>query len=347
MLGDGGCTHTSPIFTNADEIILSDLINALPDGVSLKHIITYDYRISGGRGNSSNPVTEILRKHRMVCLAKHKRIPEFVFSLSNKYVAIVLNALFACDAYVYHKGFGITLASEGMIDDIRHLLLRFGVVCRKRYRQIHLEEKNFDAWEIICSDLDGIISIADNIGILGKQDKLEKVIGEKSSARKNTKDLVADFDIDSLYEIISNSKLSGTSRGYSDQIGYNLLRACRQENVSRPFAKLLSDHFGEQQDRAYSDIFWDRIKSIEYIGREEVMDLTVEDGHNFIADDVFVHNTSYGVWWLWREIQEKGSGDYLVVAPTFPLLDKKLLPEFLKVVPAQLGMGRWWAANMV
>lgn len=55
--------------------------------------------------------------------------------------------------------------------------------------------------------------------------------------------------------------------------------------------------------------------------------------------------TSFSAWWLWREIQTIGSGDYLAVAPSFPILNKKMLPEFLKVFNA-LGMGRWWAANM-
>ncbi len=38
----------------------------------------------------------------------------------------------------------------------------------------------------------------------------------------------------------------------------------------------------------------------------------------------------FGPIWLWREIQRKGPGDYMVVTPTYPLLSKKALPEFLK-----------------
>lgn len=55
--------------------------------------------------------------------------------------------------------------------------------------------------------------------------------------------------------------------------------------------------------------------------------------------------TSFGPWWMWREIQNRGGGDYLAVSPTFPLLDKKMLPEFLKVFHHTLHLGRWWAAN--
>jgi len=67
----------------------------------------------------------------------------------------------------------------------------------------------------------------------------------------------------------------------------------------------------------------------------------------FVLSGSQAGKTSFGVWWIWREIQEKGSGDYLVVTPTFPLLDKKLLPEFIKVFHTTLKMGKWWSANKV
>ena len=36
---------------------------------------------------------------------------------------------------------------------------------------------------------------------------------------------------------------------------------------------------------ASSDLFWDAMRSIEYAGEQQVYDLTVPDGHNFIAQD--------------------------------------------------------------
>lgn len=41
--------------------------------------------------------------------------------------------------------------------------------------------------------------------------------------------------------------------------------------------------------------------------------------------------TLTGPIWLKNEIKRKGSGDYLVVAPNYPLMQKKVLPEFLKI----------------
>jgi replicative DNA helicase len=39
------------------------------------------------------------------------------------------------------------------------------------------------------------------------------------------------------------------------------------------------------------DVYWDKIISVAYKGREEVFDLTVPEHHNFIANDIIVHNS--------------------------------------------------------
>ncbi len=42
-------------------------------------------------------------------------------------------------------------------------------------------------------------------------------------------------------------------------------------------------------------IYWDEIAAVDAIGMHQVYDLTVPDGANFIAQDVFVHNTSFAL----------------------------------------------------
>lgn len=41
-----------------------------------------------------------------------------------------------------------------------------------------------------------------------------------------------------------------------------------------------------------ADVYWDSIAAIDYIGEQQVYDLTVPDGANFVAQDVLVHNTA-------------------------------------------------------
>lgn len=54
--------------------------------------------------------------------------------------------------------------------------------------------------------------------------------------------------------------------------------------------------------------------------------------------------TTFGPAWLHREVQQRGPGDYLVVTPTFSLLDKKALPEFRKLFEGYLALGRYISA---
>jgi len=53
--------------------------------------------------------------------------------------------------------------------------------------------------------------------------------------------------------------------------------------------------------------------------------------------------TAFGPHWLLREVQRCGQGDYLVVTPTFPLLDLKALPSFLWLFSTVLDLGRYTA----
>jgi len=55
----------------------------------------------------------------------------------------------------------------------------------------------------------------------------------------------------------------------------------------------LSEYFQSQELRrlAESDLYWDRILAIEEMGVRETYDLSVEDDHNFVANDLVVHNS--------------------------------------------------------
>jgi len=40
-----------------------------------------------------------------------------------------------------------------------------------------------------------------------------------------------------------------------------------------------------------NDIYWDKVVSIEYVGEQPTYDLTIDGTHNFIANDILVHNS--------------------------------------------------------
>src|SRR3990167_9148172 len=57
--------------------------------------------------------------------------------------------------------------------------------------------------------------------------------------------------------------------------------------------------------------------------------------------------TTLQPWWLRREIQLGGAGDYLAVTSSFDLFKLKLLPQMLLVFENILGWGRYWTGDQV
>ena len=57
--------------------------------------------------------------------------------------------------------------------------------------------------------------------------------------------------------------------------------------------------------------------------------------------------TSFGPWWLWREVTRCGSGDYIAATATFDLFKLKMLPEIRNVFEHVLKIGRYWAGDGV
>jgi DNA polymerase-3 subunit alpha len=62
----------------------------------------------------------------------------------------------------------------------------------------------------------------------------------------------------------------------------------KQTKPPQPFVTKQPDLY---QPKADSDIYWDKIKSITYIGKQQTYDLEIEETHNFVANDIIVHNS--------------------------------------------------------
>lgn len=57
--------------------------------------------------------------------------------------------------------------------------------------------------------------------------------------------------------------------------------------------------------------------------------------------------TTFGPWWLWREIQQTGPGDYLAVTASYDLFKLRMLPALLDTFVHTLGMGKYYAADRI
>lgn len=81
------------------------------------------------------------------------------------------------------------------------------------------------------------------------------------------------------------------------------------------------------------------VKAIEPVGPVEMYDLEVEDTHNFVAAGMIVHNSESGPPWLYEEMKARGPGWYMVVAPTYPVLEDSALPKLVDYFQRDLNLG--------
>nr|MBP8301824.1 replicative DNA helicase [Planctomycetota bacterium] len=262
------------------------------------------YRISCGRGGGvANPVTEMLRRHGCWGKSAHdKQVPAAVFTAPRQLVVRFLNRLFATDgtAWVAPAGYarvGYATVSEQLSLDVMHLLLRFGIRARRRTRWVKYAGERRRAFEVEIMDSASLRTFCAEIGILGKGAAVERVASRVADSPTNQ------FTIDSVprevWDDVIKAKGDRTWASISVAAGkpanhnwHAYRRSPRRETIAR-LAEVLDD------DRlrwwASPAVTWDRITAITSVGSDRVIDFTVPGLHNFVAADLFVHNTAIGL----------------------------------------------------
>jgi replicative DNA helicase len=135
------------------------------------------------------------------------------------------------------------------------------------------------------------------IGIFGKERAVAKALRIGSRKRPKVNLDVIPVEVWSLIERKKGARTwADISRalGFTEK-GHNLHVGTR--GLSRPRLRRIAEVLGDAElaNLATSDIYWDRIESIEYVGERQVYDLTVPQYHNFVAEDIVVHNTSLAI----------------------------------------------------
>ena len=252
-----------------------------------------------------NEITEWLKELGVMGKsALEKTIPSFVFRLSKDLLALFINRLFACDgsAYINQTGsYGISFSSSSrkLIRQLQHLLLRFGVISKVREKRIKYAGECRTAYELSFHNAENVIRFARGIGIFGKEEVLDQIV---RSAKQKKKAYTYDTVPKAFWKrVISEKeradifwKTVGKRRG--------LTRAKdatpkTYKNIRRETLKMYGETLDSREiiRMAGSDLFWDRVTSIEYVGEKQVYDLTVPGTHNFVANDFIVHNTAFAL----------------------------------------------------
>ena len=230
--------------------------------------------------------------------AASKFVPDVVFTAPRDEVACFLNRLFASDGWatVLASGqaqLGFCSASERMARQVQHLLLRFGVTASLRGRRIRYRGGFRVAWQLDLTDAMAIQAFIDRIGIFGKETALARVEAALARRRYQTnRDLVPV----GVWRWIDAARRGATWQslcarmGLGDHPNLHVGRRALSRRRLGAIARALSD--ARLEDQASSDVYWDEVVAIEPAGTSQVYDLTVPGTHNFVANDICVHNTA-------------------------------------------------------
>ena len=235
--------------------------------------------------------------------ADAKRVPASVFGLCDADLEIFVGRLWAGDGFLANATQAVPFyatSSEGLARDVQTLLLRLGI-----QSGVHRKEFKYR----------GGIRVGYTVHLLGdgsKETFLERVTPHCTGRDRQVAQLRAyvasvergrvakdtiPADVRSWVDDARRARgltwveleaQSGVSmkeflgRGSPKKAGFRRATIAKLGAFfqSRPLTEL-----------ATSDIFWDRIVSIEPRGIQQTYDLTVDVDHNFVADGLVVHNS--------------------------------------------------------
>jgi replicative DNA helicase len=229
-----------------------------------------------------------------------KFVPQEVFSQSLDNIGWFLRHLWSTDGCIrilknnHYPAIYYASSSARLSYDTQSLLLRFGINA-KVYR-VSQNGKGRDQYHTIVSGRSDIVGFLEQIGTIGMQksthgDELLKLLG--TSPTNTNRDIIpASIWTQTILPVIRDKKISG--RNFSTQIktAYSGTSLYTQ-NISRDRAQRIANVLQDKtvSALAQSDIYWDQVASIEPDGIEEVFDLTVAKHHNFVANNIIVHNS--------------------------------------------------------
>lgn len=293
LIAEGHLGNGFVLFCNTDEKIITEFKNAIysfDKGLKIMPHGHTNLRISkietGKEKNSLRKYLDNLGLYNVK--SETKFIPEKIFQLPKEQLSIFLNRLFSCDGTIYFdtnkKEYSVSYSSSSykLITQVQSLLLRFGLLSIIRTKKTK-KLLNYELKVLSSQNLEFI----KEIGFFGKKEEIQKKIKPK----KNNPNV--DTIPKEIWEIYRPNNWAAIGK----ELGYKNPKSLRSSiNYSPSREKLLkiaiAENNSELKKIATSDIFWDEIKEIKEINKKQIVyDITVPKNHNFIANNIIVHNS--------------------------------------------------------
>jgi replicative DNA helicase len=314
LIGDGCTLPRHAVQYTTKEIELAELVAKLTQDRFGHEIVPriqkergwYQVYLSAGQRLTHgvrNPIALWLDQLGVWGLRSHqKRVPATLFAQSDEKIGLFLRHLWATDGCVrmtYGKSVRPAIyyasSSEQLAFDVQSLLLRLGINARKRTQS--QGERGRPQHHVAISGREEIYRFLDLIGVLdvaARQEQAEAIRLYLADKVSNTNRDVIPKDVWRLHAAPSMEQLKMTTRQMQAQMGGQYSgTSLYQANLSRERAERVAQIVDSAplMALAQSDVYWDKIHSIEPDGVEDVYDLTVAGLHNFVANNIIVHNS--------------------------------------------------------
>jgi replicative DNA helicase len=307
LIGDGSFLTGQPMrYTTGSEANSRCVAEAAREefGAAVKRYAgrgNWHQLLLSGNGNRWKPagVNLWLRQLGIFGQRSHeKRIPPEAFRLSNDQVALLLRHLWATDGTIFArtKGRGSSTVffatnSSGLAGDVAALLLRVGIVARIYTVRQGKHRPMFTVSVSGSSDQRRFLSRVGAFGPrLAQAEALSRHLRDKDVGT-NVDTLPVQFFSDVKVRMKETgittrqmARLRGTSYGGRAHFAFAPSRT-----ILAQYAEILEDP--KLAAHAASDLFWDRVVSIEPKGEEDVFDLTVPGPACWLADSIISHNS--------------------------------------------------------
>jgi len=222
------------------------------------------------------------------------KIPDIFFN-NPKLLSHVLSGIYDTDGSVYNNTtIELITKSENLKDSVMHALLAFGIYAIVKEKYVD-KKKYFRIYT--CNSKDNNLFYS-KIGFRhkDKQKRLSNIIKKSSnsnidiipeiskSIKKCRENLKIPYVREHMFRIYESYiyKQRAPSRDGLDK----LIRYFKKKT------KKTNDELNFLIQLANSDIFWDKIISIDNAGEEYVYDANVPETHNFIGNGIVLHNTA-------------------------------------------------------
>jgi len=230
-----------------------------------------------------------------------KRVPDKVFAQPAAQIATFLRHLWATDGCV-HLSVGKIMSikmyyassSPELARDIQALLLRLDINATiLRYPQ---KGKGRDQYHVKVSGRDETIRFLTLVDVLGvrKRGHRDQIIAYLNQITAKTNRDIIPHDVWRTNAMPAMQRAGLTPQNMATMLGIDRIsNGLLQQNLSRERAERVATVVQSDvlSGLARSDVYWDEIDTIEYEGEEEVFDLTVDELHNFVADNIVLHNS--------------------------------------------------------